>query len=158
MHDQTASFAPLWRRLAALGYDLLAMTAVVMVTVMLCLLLTASTLDPSAPWYRLTLLAALAAYVLLSWLRGGQTLGMRPWRIRLTDRRGQTPAPAQAVLRFALIAAPLALLMLAPWTGTAIALLLPPLVWLLDLGWAIVDRRRRALRDILSGTELRRSA
>ena len=41
------------------------------------------------------LLVALAAYFLWCWLRGGQTLAMRAWRIRLVDL-----TPARALLRF----------------------------------------------------------
>ncbi len=29
------------------------------------------------------------AYAVLSWRRGGQTLGMRPWRLRVVDRQGR---------------------------------------------------------------------
>src|SRR6185295_12053152 len=38
-----------------------------------------------------------AAYFLWSWLRGGQTLAMKAWRIRLVD-----VTPARALLRFVL--------------------------------------------------------
>ncbi|NII12077.1 RDD family protein [Oleiagrimonas sp. C23AA] len=158
MNAETTAFhlpAPLWRRLAALGYDLFAMAAVVMVTIMVCLLLTAGTLDPSALWYRLTLLAALGAYFLASWLRGGQTLGMRPWRIRVCTASGAAPRWRQALIRFAAAAAPLLLLALTPWTGAGSAIALVLLVWALDFAWAAFDPRRRALHDLAAGTELR---
>ena len=86
----------------------------------------------------------------------GQTLGMRPWRIRLTRRDGGTPSWPQALIRVLVAAAPLLLLMLAPLLGVRTTLWVTLLVW---TGWfapALVDRRRRTLHDLLAGTELRR--
>ena len=52
-----------------------------------------------APRHTLQLFIALvfAAYFLWSWLRGGQTLAMKAWRIRLVE-----VTPLKALLRFAL--------------------------------------------------------
>ena len=75
------------------------------------------------------LLVALAAYFLWCWLRGGQTLAMRAWRIRLVD-----VTPARALLRF------LYALVLLP-TGISIF-------------WALFDRDRQFLHDRLAGTRL----
>ena len=46
---------------------------------------------------QLFIVAVLAAYFLWCWLRGGQTLAMRAWRIRLVD-----VTPAKAIARFVL--------------------------------------------------------
>ena len=73
------------------------------------------------------ILAVLAAYFLWCWLRGGQTLAMRAWRIRLVD-----VTPAKAIARFLIAAA-----------------LLP-----LSILWALVDRDRQFLHDRLAGTRL----
>ena len=73
------------------------------------------------------ILAVLAAYFLWCWLRGGQTLAMRAWRIRVVD-----VTPGKAVARFLLAAA-----------------LLP-----LSVLWALVDRDRQFLHDRLAGTRL----
>jgi uncharacterized RDD family membrane protein YckC len=73
------------------------------------------------------LAAVLAAYYLFCWLRGGQTLAMKAWRIRLV---GVTPR--KAVLR----------LLLA-------ALLLP-----ISIVWALFDNDRQFLHDRLAGTRL----
>jgi uncharacterized RDD family membrane protein YckC len=75
------------------------------------------------------LLVALCAYFVWCWLRGGQTLAMRAWRIRLV---GVTPA--KALLRFACA------LLLVP-TGISIL-------------WALFDRDRQFLHDRLAGTRL----
>lgn len=70
-----------------------------------------------------------AAYFLWSWLRGGQTLAMKAWRIRLV---GVTPL--KALVRF----------------GLAI-LLVPTLV---SIVWSLFDRDRQFLHDRLAGTRL----
>jgi uncharacterized RDD family membrane protein YckC len=76
---------------------------------------------------QLVLAATLAGYYLFCWLRGGQTLAMKAWRIRLA---GVTPGKAIARLVLA-------------------ALLLP-----LSILWALLDRDRQFLHDRLAGTRL----
>ena len=73
------------------------------------------------------ILVVLAGYFLWCWLRGGQTLAMRAWRIRLVD-----VTPAKAAARFLIAAA-----------------LLP-----VSVLWALVDRDRQFLHDRLAGTRL----
>jgi len=73
------------------------------------------------------ILVVLASYFLWCWLRGGQTLAMRAWRIRLVD-----VTPGKALVRFALA-----------------ALLLP-----VSILWALVDRDGQFLHDRLAGTRL----
>ncbi len=70
-----------------------------------------------------------AAYFLWSWLRGGQTLPMKAWKIRLID-----VTPRRAILRFVL------------------ALLLLPIG--ISLLWAVFDRDKQFLHDRLAGTRL----
>ena len=70
-----------------------------------------------------------AAYFLWSWLRGGQTLPMKAWKIRLVD-----VTPRKAVLRFVLA------LLLLP-TGLSVL-------------WAVFDREKQFLHDRLAGTRL----
>jgi len=73
------------------------------------------------------ILLVLAGYFLWCWLRGGQTLAMRAWKIRLVE-----VTPGKAVARFLIAAA-----------------LLP-----LSILWALVDRDRQFLHDRLAGTKL----
>jgi uncharacterized RDD family membrane protein YckC len=76
---------------------------------------------------QLFVLAVFAAYFLWCWLRGGQTLAMKAWRVRLV---GVTPG--KALLRFVLA-----------------VLLLP-----VSIVWALFDRDRQFLHDRLAGTRL----
>ncbi|UGB38684.1 RDD family protein [Frateuria soli] len=162
-HD-THRPCPLWRRLAALVYDLLAVVAIVMVVGLLSQLATGGHLVATgartaiAWWYQPLQGLVVGAYFVISWLRGGQTLGMRPWRIRLVAADGGKLRPAQALRRVVVAALPLLLLGLAPWLGLRGA------VWAVLVGWAawfapaLFDRRRRALHDVAAATELRRIA
>ncbi|XRD81650.1 RDD family protein [Dyella halodurans] len=153
---------PLWRRLLALVYDLLAVVAIVMVVGYVCQRVTGGTLIRTdghariAWWYQPLQALVVSAYFVVSWLRGGQTLGMRPWRIRLIASGGGRPTLVQALIRLLVAASPMLLLGLTPWVGTRGA------VWAVVIGWAgwfavaAFDPRRRALHDLVARTELRR--
>ena len=152
---------PLWRRLLALVYDLLIVVAIVMVVGLLCQLATggqlirtgAVTIVPA--WYQALQGVVVAAYFVSSWVRGGQTVGMRPWRIRVTREDGGAMSMQQALIRLLVAAAPLVLLMLTPVLGLRATLWTLLAVW---AGWFLtgcLDARRRALHDFAAHTEIR---
>ena len=89
--------------------------------------------DATHGWLRLALqafvLAFLAAYFLWCWLRGGQTLAMKAWKIRLVD-----VTPAKALLRFILAVL---------FVPTGISIL-----------WSVFDKEGQFLHDRLAGTRL----
>jgi uncharacterized RDD family membrane protein YckC len=81
------------------------------------------------------ILAVFAAYFIWCWLRGGQTLAMKTWRIRLVTKDGHRRiSPRTALLRF------------------VYALFLVPT--LIGIFWAMVDRDRQFLHDRLAGSLL----
>lgn len=152
---------PLWRRLIALVYDLLIVIAIVMVVGLLCQLATGGTLIRTGAvtvipaWYQLLQGVVVAAYFISSWMRGGQTIGMRPWHMRVTGEDGSAITTQQAVIRLLMAAAPLVLLMLEPMFGLRTTLWTLLVVW---AGWfavALLDTRRRALHDFAAHTEIR---
>ena len=84
---------------------------------------------------QLFLLALFAAYFLWCWLRGGQTLAMKTWRVRVVMKYGHSRlSPRAAFARF------------------VFALLLVPT--LIGILWSLVDRDRQFLHDRLAGTLL----
>jgi len=93
---------------------------------------------PASGWLRhalrLYLLVVFAAYFLWCWRRGGQTLAMKAWRIRLVVPGHERVPSGKALLRFVLAAA------LVP---TGISLL-----------WALFDAQGQFLHDRLAGTRL----
>ena len=89
--------------------------------------------DATSGWLRHELQAfiglMLAAYFLWCWLRGGQTLAMKAWRIRLVD-----VTPRKALVRLVLAA------LLVP-TGISVL-------------WIFFDSEKQFLHDRLAGTRL----
>ncbi|KAB8166575.1 RDD family protein [Lysobacter maris] len=77
------------------------------------------------------------AYAILSWRRGGQTLGMRPWRLRVVADDGGRPEARALALRYAI--------------GT-----LSLLAAGLGFWWAWFDRDRLTWHDRASGTRMTR--
>lgn len=153
--------APAWRRLAAIVYDALAVVAIVMVVGLLAQFATGGALFDAqghlrAWWYQPLQGIVVGAYFLVSWVRGGQTLGMRPWRIRVTDAAGMPVTWRRGAIRLAVSALPLALLAIYPLVPLKIALWAPVAGWAVLLLPALFDRRRRGLHDMAAGTEIRR--
>ena len=140
---QPPTHAPLWLRLAALGYDLLVLVAVWMLVAGLVLLAFGGDVDVAhqPPLYHVVLQAALllvtGTYFALSWARAGQTIGMRAWRLRVTDAAGGAPGWRALWLRYVVGA----LGLLAGGLG----------FW-----WAWFDRDARTWHDRASGTRMRR--
>jgi uncharacterized RDD family membrane protein YckC len=120
----------LLRRLAAMLYEALLLAAVAFFAAWLFFFASGGR-DATAGWARhllqLFILVVFAAYFLWCWLRGGQTLAMKAWRIRLVD-----VTPKRAILRF----------------------LLAVLFFPVTILWALVDKDRQFLHDRLAGTRL----
>ena len=149
-------------RLTALFYDLLTSLAIVLVVGLLAQLATGGHLIAvrdgrahSPAWYPLLQLTALAAYFMWSWMRGGQTLGARAWRMRVVADTGRVTL-LRALARFAAAASPLLLLAFGPLIEPRWLLAAMLLVWGLDYAAALFNGDRRTLHDRFSGTRLLR--
>ncbi|MEO5596428.1 MAG: RDD family protein, partial [Lysobacteraceae bacterium] len=70
------------------------------------------------------------AYAVISWHRGGQTIGMRPWRLKLVADDGR----------------------LASWRALCLRYAVATLSLGLSLVWCLIDRDRRGLHDLVAGT------
>ncbi|MFK7955852.1 MAG: RDD family protein [Lysobacterales bacterium] len=82
-------------------YDVIALTGVAFVATLPWAMLSPDGHVAAGTWpFQLYLLALVNAYFSLSWWRGGQTLGMRPWRMRLQSQTGQSPRFTQTQVRF----------------------------------------------------------
>ena len=129
--------APLWRRLAAALYDALVLAGIWMVVTMvdLFLLQGVAGLSYDAHLLRALLLAATTLYCGVSWTRGGQTLGMRAWRLQVRRVDGGALNWPTALSRFAFA--------LLAWLPLGAGVL-----------WSVIDSRKRAWHDALSGTEV----
>lgn len=96
--------------------------------------------DTLAGWLEmLALWLVTGAYATISWRRGGQTLGMRAWRVRVVTAAGNPPSWRSLLVRYAV--------------GT-----LSLLAAGLGFWWAWIDRDRLTWHDRASGTRVRREA
>ena len=138
MSDETS--APLARRLAALLYDALLLLGLLFVfTLVLIFARGGREIAAGTLWYEASLAAVAFAFCGLSWTRGGQTVGMKAWRIRVVAGRAESVDWPHAALRF-----------FASWLS-----LLPAGA---GYWWALVDRERCCWHDRLSGTRVIRTS
>jgi uncharacterized RDD family membrane protein YckC len=129
------------RRAAALIYDAFLLAALLMVFTGGALFFThGRAIEPETAgrWvylYRAGLIAVIAGYYILNWLRSGQTLGMRAWRLRATNASGATMSLGAAVLRAAIG--------FIAWAPAALGVL-----------WLYLDPDHLALHDRFSKTRV----
>ncbi|HZP68040.1 MAG TPA: RDD family protein [Rudaea sp.] len=142
MNDTTprsATLAGLGLRLLAAIYDLLPLCGLWFLAGVVALLATGGALDTHRLAHKLLVqalvLGVTAAYFLVSWLRGGQTIGMRAWRLRVVRADGSPLHARDAVLR--LVVAPVSLAALG-----------------LGFCWVFFDAERRAWHDLAAGTRV----
>jgi len=126
----------LLRRLSALVYDGLLLLAVLFVTTFLLLLLRGGQpFSPRDPLYSACLVLVGGIFFGWFWVHGGQTLGMRAWKIRLETVDGEPVTWRHAMVRGVSALLGAACLGLGYW-------------------WVLVDPQRRSFQDIASGTRL----
>ncbi|WP_323000171.1 RDD family protein [Castellaniella sp.] len=105
------------------------------------------------------LFLAMGVYFLACWRRGGQTLPMKTWNIRLTDRGGQPLRGSRMVVRYVLLW-PLPLLTALLIGALSRAMGWPSLDLLIVAApfsifiWTWFDPHKQFLHDRLLGTEL----
>ena len=137
MNDATPRPAHLGLRIAAAIYDFFPLLAIWMATGAASIAVTGGKLDYHVWWYRLLLLSVTVGYYVLSWRYGGQTIGMRAWRLRVVDRNGASPGWGAALLRFIVAQVSFAALFIG-------------------FLWCLFERERRGWHDLASGTRVLR--
>jgi uncharacterized RDD family membrane protein YckC len=134
---RSAQPAHLGWRLLAMVYDLLPLMALWFATSAIVYFVRGQVpVRPGslAAWGLLALLwAVTGAYFVMSWRRGGQTIGMRPWRLKVLDADGHPATLGTLRLRYAI--ATLSLLVVG-----------------LGFVWALFDDERRCWHDMATGT------
>lgn len=129
----------LLRRIASIFYDLLVLLALLTLASALVVLpsglLLHHEVPGSHPAFRAYLLSVTLVFFCGFWVKGGQTIGMRAWRLRVVRDDGSPLRLRDALLRF--FAATLS------WVALGMGFL-----------WILVDRDRRAWHDRLSRTKL----
>jgi len=138
----SATPAPLRLRLAAAAYDLLPLIGLWFVAVVLALTVTGGALDTHTLAGKFIVqgfaFALSAAYFVVSWTRGGQTIGMRAWKLRVVGVDGKRLSWPRALLRFIVALVSLAALGAGFW-------------------WTLFDPQRRTWHDVAAGTTMVRT-
>ena len=131
--SDTATLKPagLLVRLLAMFYDSLLLLSALLIATALALMVTKGTLSYHNPFFRTFLFLICFSFYAWFWLHGGQTLGMRAWRLRLQRFDGRAITVWQALLRFMVAIPSLAM-------GG------------LGLLWMLVDKDRLAVHDRIS--------
>jgi len=130
-----------WRRFAALLYDALLVTAVLLLYTAVALFATGGrAIVPRNVGHGVLLYYAgevllIAGYYVLSCHLTGHTLGMRAWRLRVQRPDGTRMGFAQSLLRFAASA--------VAWLPFGLGVL-----------WLHIDPKNLALQDRLSGSRV----
>jgi len=122
--------------MAIIVYDFVIVISLLMLATLLAMLAgfggRTAMKDPAYTFY---LLSIWFFYLAWCWHKGGMTVGMRAWHVKIEDESGNRPDWGKATIRF------LASLLSATAVGIGFA-------------WALLDSRKRTWHDILSGTRL----
>lgn len=137
----TAISAGFGRRFAALIYDSFLLVALLIIFTFAALVFTgghAILRETAGPWYFLYSageICVIAGYFVFNWMRSGQTLGMRAWRLRAVSDEGKPLNLASASLRF--------VWGVLAWAPAALGVL-----------WLYLDPDHLAIHDRLSKTRV----
>jgi len=128
----------LFRRLLIMLYDAVVVVALLMLATALAMV--AGMGNQTAlhdPVYTASLALVWFVYLAWCWHKGGMTLGMRAWRVCITDETGGLPGWRRCAVRFLV-----SILSAAP-AG-------------LGFVWSLIDQKNRTWHDMASGTRLLR--
>lgn len=135
---QQAELATLRRRLASMLYEALLLLGVLALTFLVPNLVIGVMWQVTLPgWLEwLHIYVVLGCYFVWYWRRGGQTLAMQTWTLRLVRAgSGEPVSLSRAWLRYTLA-----------WPSVLLAGF--------GLAWAIIDPERQFLHDRLAGTRV----
>ncbi len=124
--------AALWRRFAAMVYDSVLLFAVLWLAGIVVYPITHG---QNSPVYNLYLFVVMFLYFSWQWRHGGQTLGMKTWRVQLRAVSDQPVTWWQTLVRFMISVVSL-------------------LAFGLGFFWSLWDAQRRTWHDQVSNTQL----
>lgn len=134
MNADSLQNASLTRRIAAIIYDLLLLTGVLFATSAIAVAVNKG-MAVTHPLYYACLILITFVFYGWFWTHGGQTLGLRTWRLKVMRIDGKKLSWQDAAMRFA----------------ASFVAYLPAAAGLL---WQLFDRDKLALNDRLSSTRV----
>lgn len=126
--------AGLARRLAAMLYDLMVLVALWMLVGFIGVALNGGEANES-PLFQSLLFVVTFAFLTFFWMRGGMTLGMQAWRMRVQNADGRPLSLVQCLVRFVVAILSLAAGGLGYW-------------------WILFDSEKRSWSDIASDSRI----
>ncbi len=128
--------APLYRRLAAMVYDLFIVFSFLLLATTIALIINkGQSLLPYQYLFLTYLFISTGLFLGWFWTRGGQTLGMLAWKIKLVDDNGINISWTTAFLRYTLA---------IPSIGLGA----------IGLMWCLFDKNKQSLHDRLAKTKV----
>lgn len=129
--------APLWRRLTAATYDSLLLAGLWLAAIFSAWLVAHAFGEGILPpaFVRAYLFTLTFGFFGWFWTHGGQTLGMRAWRLQVRRDDGRPLDGTTTMLRFAVA--------IVSWSLAGLGMI-----------WCLIDARRRSWHDIAAGTEV----
>lgn len=124
--------ASLLRCFTAMFYDSLLLFSVLFFAAALAYPLTHGQVSLA---FRIYLLIVCFLYFAWPWLHGGQTLGMKAWRIQLQSINGKPITWYQALLRFLMA-------------------IISIIIFGIGFFWMVIDKQKRTWHDWISGTRI----
>ena len=137
--SQSLRFAGLFRRLMAILYDLFLLIAILFISTAVAMVFNqGNAIQPGQPIYPLYV----TCLVIISfgfygwfWTHGGQTLGMKTWKMKLQRQNGQAVTWTLALIRF--------ITAMISWSAAG-----------LGFFWSLFHPQKRTWHDIASGCVL----
>ena len=124
------------RRLFSMLYEILLLLAVLFFSAYIFLAVTQNAQSAAIKVvFQVYLVSIMAIYFLWFWCKGGQTLAMKTWRLRLVSAHGASATLSQCGLRF-----------VAAFIGIGLGGV--------SILWALIDRDRQFLHDRIAGTKI----
>ena len=124
------------RRIFSMLYEILLLLAVLFFSAYIFLALTHNPQSAAIKIvFQVYLVAIMAIYFVWFWCKGGQTLAMKTWRLRLVSAHGASVTLKQCGLRF-----------VAAFIGIGLGGV--------SILWALIDRDRQFLHDRIAGTKI----
>ena len=134
--DLNFPHAGLLRRLAAMTYDSMLVIALFVIPTSIAMALRGGEpIPPGSILFQAMLIISAGVFFVAFWTAGGQTLGMRAWRIRVVNQDGHKITFRQSMLRF---------------------IMAIPSISLFGLGifWMLLDPQKRTWPDRIAGTHV----
>jgi len=127
-----SSYVGIFRRIGAFSYDIILLIAVLFLMTAIVMPVSQGVIDSSNLFFKVYIATVIFLFFGWFWVHGGQTLGMRAWKIRVELDNGQNLGWSQAILRF----------------------IIAILTFGVGLLWCLWDPRHRALHDVLARTQV----